>query len=294
MFATSALALYVMLGADARVALVKPSVADSRVAAFDDPNVVIVPERAAPAAPLVVFMPATSGKPTDSMALLKVVADQGYRVIGLQYNNFPPGVRFCQQGPDLHCFAAFREMRSTGRNTGAPAAIANTPAESIVGRLVAMLRYLARTEPDGGWQGYLNGDAPRWDRLVLSGLSQGAGMAAYMAKRHKVARVVLFSSPWDYVGPDRQPAPWLSERSATPLARWHAAYNRRENTAEALKASYATLRIPPAQIRVFARDLPTGAGAAAPGEPNPYHYVTVTDPGYADQWRAMFGAARRR
>lgn len=274
--------------APARIALIKPSLVDSRIAGFDEPNVVIMPRRLA-AVPLVVFLPSTGDKPADTMALLQVVADQGYRVIGLEYNNLPPGVRFCQKSPDLNCFAAFREMRSTGGGRNAP--VSNTKAESIVGRLVALLTYLSRTQPEQGWSRYLDGDQPRWDRLVLSGLSQGAGMAAYLAKQHKVSRVVLFSSPWDFVGPDREPAPWLSAPSATPMARWHAEYNSREATAKALKASYARLRIPARNIRVFSRDLP--AGTAASPRPNPYHYVTVTDTGYADAWRAMFGAPGR-
>lgn len=268
-----------------RIESFRPSLVDGRVKEFDEPNIVISPAKPSATTPLVVFLPATSGKPADSIALLKVVAGQGYPVIGLEYNSFPPGVRFCQESTDLDCFAAFREMRSTGGGRNAP--VANSEAESIVRRLVAMLAYLARTRPEGGWSGYLEGDQPRWDRLVLSGLSQGAGMAAYLAKRHVVSRVVLFSSPWDYTGPNREPAPWLSTPSATPMASWHAEYNSREATAEALKASYARLRIPAANIRVFSRDLPADARRST--QVNPYHYVTVTDTAYADEWRTMFG-----
>jgi hypothetical protein len=33
----------------------------------------------------------------------------------------------------------------------------------------------------------------------LAGQSQGAGMAAFIVKRQAAARVILFSSPWDFV-----------------------------------------------------------------------------------------------
>ena len=54
------------------------------------------------------------------------------------------------------------------------------PAESIVARLVAALRALDRQAPREGWGAYLDGDQPRWDRILVSGLSQGAGMAAFI------------------------------------------------------------------------------------------------------------------
>ncbi len=87
-------------------------------------------------------------------------------------------------------------------------------------RLVKLLQYLDVQHPDEHWGDYLIGGEPNWSRIVISGHSQGAGMAAYIAKRKAVARVVLFSSPWDYVKSSRQPAPWLSETSATPPERW--------------------------------------------------------------------------
>ena len=125
--------------------------------------------------------------------------------------------------------------------------------------------------------------------MVVSGLSQGAGMAALIAKDHEVMRVVLFSSPWDWTGPARTPAPWLSNRSATPPDRWFAEYHRREHTAVALQRAYAALHIPPDHIRVFDRDIPDRF-AAATRSPNPYHGLTVRDPAYEADWRAMFGS----
>ncbi len=90
-------------------------------------------------------------------------------------------------------------MRVDG--AGDSSVVHNPVAESIVARLVAALRALDHDDPKTGWGGYLDGDVPRWDRLVVGGLSQGAGMAAYIAKHHACDRVVLFSSPWDFTGP---------------------------------------------------------------------------------------------
>lgn len=74
--------------------------------------------------------------------------------------------------------------------------MSNPLAESAVSRLTAVIRYLDRRHPKLGWAGHLTpGDRPLWPRIVVSGLSQGAGMAAFIAKRFPVNRVVLFSSP---------------------------------------------------------------------------------------------------
>ena len=263
----------------------RPSAVDAGVRNFDEPSLIITPAGAARDTPLAVFLPGTGGRPQNAIALLRTVAQQGYRVIGLEYDDEPAVMQVCPRSPDPDCSAKFRQMRADGTGPGAPG-IANPPAESIERRLVALLRGLERTAPDEGWSGYLDGDRPRWDRIVFSGLSQGAGMAAYIAKKHRVRRVVLFSSPWDFTQPGRKLAPWIAGASATPPSRWYAEYHKREATADLLAKSYEALGIPPGHVLVFNRDLPPGAGNA-----NPYHGSTIRDPDYAPDWRALYGKA---
>lgn len=265
---------------------VKPSAADPAVKAFDDPSVVLSPAGAGAQAPLVLFLTGTGGKPAWSIPFLRVIAGQGYRVISLAYDDEPAVNQVCPKDPDPACSADFRQMRIYGG--GGSRTVSNPPAESIVNRLAALLVTLDRGRPGEGWSGYLVGDKPDWSRIVVSGMSQGAGMAAYIAKAHETPRVVLFSSPWDFTGAQRSPAPWLSGASATPMDRWYAEYNQRENFADALKRAYAALRIPADHVRAFSRDLPAGFNGKSP---NPYHVITINDPAYADDWRAMFGRA---
>ena len=286
-----AASLAVALGAPAAAQSVSgyqivPSAADPRVHDFDEPSLALVGTHVRADAPLAIFLTGTGGHPaTGPRALLATIADQGYRVLALEYDDTPAVVERCTRDPDPDCSADFREMRIYG--TGRSRAVSNPPAESIVQRLVAALRALDRNAPGQGWGAYLDGDQPRWDRILVSGLSQGAGMAAFIAKQHLVYRVVLFSSPWDWTGRDLHPAPWLSGPSATPMDRWQAEYHRRERTAANILAAYQALGIPADHIRVFNRDLPR----AAPDNGNPYHGSTVRDPGYEPQWRAMYGRA---
>jgi acetyl esterase/lipase len=142
---------------------------------------------------------------------------------------------------------------------------------------------------------------PDWPHIAVSGLSQGAGMAAYVAQRTRTARVVLFSSPWDNYGPRHTLAPWLARGTgATPKALWFAAYHEREATADIIARAYATLGIPREQIRVFTLEPTPTPGGAMSG--NPYHPSVVGNgptprapdgsPAYLTEWRFLLGDVR--
>lgn len=267
-----------------KVYQVRPSQADPAVRQYDDPSYVMAaPEREADA-PLAVFLTGTGGKPSNTGLLLSVMAQLGYRAIGLEYDDTPAVSQVCPQDPDPDCSSRFREMRVTGE--GGFRQVSNPKAEAIIPRLVAALRRLDQEHPNEGWGQYLDGDQPRWSRMVVSGLSQGAGMAAWIAKRHEVARVVLFSSPWDVTGPRHEPAPWLSEPSRTPPDRWFAEYHAKEKTADLIAHAYAALQIPADHVRVFDKGLAPGQSGTGP---NPYHSSTVFNPAYAPDWMEMFG-----
>jgi dienelactone hydrolase len=264
--------------------LVKPSDTDSAIKNFDDPHVVVFEPQTPPTAQLVVFMPGTGGHPERAQKLLRVVAAQGYRAIGLEYDDTPAVVEVCQRSFSPSCSGDFRRRRVFGEMDAR--VVDNPPQEAIVSRLVKLLQYLAKSHPEQGWDNYLAGDAPAWDHIVVSGLSQGAGMAAYLAKRVAVARVVLFSSPWDNMGASHQLAPWLKDPSATPPERWFAEYHRHEKTAQLIAHAYILLGIPEDHVLVFDLGLP--ADKPVHGD-NPLHASTAHNEAYAPQWRTLFG-----
>lgn len=271
--------------ADLVTRTIVPSELDPAVKEFDEPNVVIFDPSAPATRPLTIFMSGTRGKPQNAIPFLNVIAGQGYRVIGLEYDDIPAVAKVCPKEPDPACSQAFREMRIFGK-AATTSPVDNPQAEAIVTRLIALLTALDKRYPGEGWGGYLKAGAPDWSRMVVTGLSQGAGMAAFIAKRQPVARAVLFSSPWDFTGPEREPAPWLSQPSATPPERWYAEYHKREKTADAIARAYTALAIPADHIFVFDRDL-----TSEPKGGNPYHPSTIKDLGYTPQWREMFGSA---
>lgn len=266
--------------------LVVQSQANPSVHNSDEPNVVLVPSNVAPDAPLAIFMPGTDGTAQATLRIERVIASQGYRVIGLSYDDMVAGNQLCWKITNPLCLERFREMRSFGQGI---AAVQNNYAESTEGRLTSLLQYLNREHQDAGWSQYLAEDGkPRWSRILVSGLSQGAGMAAFIAKQKLVYRVVLFSSPWDSLPPDKRPASWMFGPSVTPMDRWWAERHARENTTGQLATAYRALRIPTDHLLVFNQDLPTGF---VPRGDNPFHAQTVMNPAYEPQWRQLFGLA---
>ena len=282
--ATSGLAVYRIV----------PSSIDSTVHRFDAAHLVVFDRAAKTDAPLLVFLPGTGGRPENTSAFSAVAARQGYRVIGLAYVDEPAVQQICPREPDPDCAEKVRRKRIFGDDvTGL---IDDRPNESIVSRLTTLLVALDRAHPDEGWSRYLSDGKPDWTRIAVSGLSQGAGMAAYIAQRTAVARVILFSSPWDNYGRFHTIAPWVRRgHGATPAERWYAAYHRNENTADLIARAYGALQIPRDHIHVFTLE------PARRVSDNPFHPSVVGNaatpraadgtPAYADEWRAMLGDA---
>jgi len=271
---------------------VSPSYADSTVHRFLEPNYIVFDRHTTPSAPLLLFMPGTGGRPQNTSDFADVAARQGYRVIGLEYTNTPAVQQICPRDRDPNCSEKARRKRIYGDDD--TSLIDDRPEESIVNRLTKLLIALAHDHPADGWEQYLDNGQPKWSRIAVSGLSQGAGMAAYIAQHTRVARAILFSSPWDNYGPRHILAPWiLHGPGATPSDDWFAAYHEREATAPIIAEAYRALRIPPSHIRVFTLE------PAAARSGNPYHPSGVANgatprnadgsPAYLDDWRYLLG-----
>jgi hypothetical protein len=274
---------------------VAPSAVDSASRRFDAENYIVYARGVKADAPLLVFLPGTDGRPMNTTAFADLAALQGYRVIGLEYNDVPAVQQLCPRDPDPGCSEKVRRKRIFGED--ATSLIDDKPTESIAARLSALLAALDRDHPTEGWSRYLKGGQPNWTNIAVSGLSQGAGMAAYIAQRTLVARVILFSSPWDNYGRFHTLAPWVTRGpGATPPDRWYGAFHRNENTAELIQRAYAALHVPSDHIRVFTLEPARKAGD------NPYHPSVVGNgvtprlangtPAYLEDWRALLGDIR--
>jgi hypothetical protein len=280
-------------GGDRVVYTVAPNDADPSVGHFLRSSVVLFDRTAPPQRPLLLFLPGTGGNPAGVQLFLGVAADAGYRAISLSYDNDPAVMQACAGDPNAACSGNFRQSRLFGG--------ADTPSEeAIVTRLTKLLQLLDTRHPNENWRSYLANGAPDWSRIAVAGHSQGGGMAALLAKRLTVARVLLFSGPSDFVLPGRQPAPWLAAPSATPIDRWYGLYHRDEGLAPVLRQAYAVLGLASDHIRILS--LAPGGPAGARGFPDAFHVSIIADrltpraadgrPAYAADWGFLLGSGR--
>ena len=283
---------------DGVVYSIPPSDADPRLKRFVANDLVLFKNDVANNADLLVFFPPTGGTPANSWPFMEAAAKAGYRVIGLEYDNATSVPQTCGKNPDPACSDGFRQKRVFGDDVTKD--IDDLPAESIVTRLTKLLEYLNKHHHDEGWARYLAHGRPKWSSIAVAGHSQGAGMAAYIAKKEKVARVIVLSGAWDRTEATKEWAPWVTSPSATPLDRWYAAYHQKETRADAMKLAYAALKIPPDHIRIMTLEPRLGSGM------NPradlYHgsmdspRLTPIDvsgnPAYAADWAFLLGSPK--
>ena len=147
------------------VQCVVPSATDAAIVRFDKAHLVFFDAKTRPDADLLVFLPGTNGVPYP-LPFLKQAADAGYRVVSLAYNDTPSAAVYCPRKPDPSCSEQFRRMRIYGDGISLDPAIDNTTADSIVNRLVKLLQYLDRDDPQEQWSRYLENGEPIWSRIL--------------------------------------------------------------------------------------------------------------------------------
>lgn len=185
---------------------------------------------------LFVFMPGTGGVPGSFQLLQQEAARLGYHVIGLMYQDAVNIGLLCTSSPDTPCYEKARLEILDGVDRSD--LIDVSAANSIDHRLLKVLEFLDAEFPDEDWGRFLTRGAPKWNRIVIGGFSQGGGQAALIAKLRLVHRVVMFSSPNDSV--HQEAAPWVSI-GATPSDRYFGLAHQRDQGVGPIVASWDSL-----------------------------------------------------
>lgn len=150
-----------------------------------------------------IHLPGTYGVPANSLEILRTAAEGGLLALGLSYPNPISMVELCaREQTSAHVGTASCEYKAryeilTGQDTSP--LISVTPANSIFNRVDKALAYLARTRPaQEGWaQLLLNATTARWDRITISGHSQGGGHAMLISQLRATASALAFGAPGD-------------------------------------------------------------------------------------------------
>lgn len=164
---------------------------------------------------LVVFLPGTGGKGNGSAPFNLTAASLGFHVLCLAYPDDISMSTF-NNSDDQGAFAKARTNVITGKVQFGNLNI--NEFNSIEHRLVMALRYLARSYPNENWAQFLDrSNDVDWEKLILTGQSQGGGHACFIAmKMHRVARVLMFGAPKDFNVYYNKPGAWFFESSITP------------------------------------------------------------------------------
>jgi hypothetical protein len=190
----------------------------------------------------VLHLVGTYSDPQDDHRFPERACSLGYAAIAPMYENRDMARSTCEE--DAACYEGFHVEVVDGVDAS-PVAVDGDDA--ILHRAVTLLDALADADPGfAGW-GTLAGElaGAAWPDVVVSGHSQGAGHALYVAREHESARLVLLAGPSDQLRdgqPDHAPPPWIlgvSGVTATPVDRMHA-YMHRDDSIEIVPQVFAS------------------------------------------------------
>jgi len=91
-----------------------------------------------------------------------------------------------------------------------------TPPDSIETRVAKGLAHVQALNPEGDWTYFVDGVAPKWSRIIISGISHGASSSGVIGLHRSVSRVVMLSGPLD------SNQAWLTQPTITPIDRFYA------------------------------------------------------------------------
>jgi len=165
---------------------------------------------------LLLFIGGTFSSPKNYDYITRHAASLGFAVINVTYPNDVLTTLLAGSGDSL-AFNKFRQEICFG--TQVSSAVNVDTFNSIYIRTLKLLQFLSQLSSHN-WGRYLASDSTLdWSKILVSGHSQGAGHACYLAKKFDVERVVMFSGPNDYSTYFNNSAPWLRETGITPISR---------------------------------------------------------------------------
>ena len=220
---------------------VAPEATDPLIDTRAGDHVVAVPLPGTRVGRLVVFFPGTGGRPDQYTSVVRRAAERGHHAIALDYENSASiNFQVCPGQPPS-CHEAARLEILTGQESPYIEPDVD-PTNSAFNRLARLLAHQQLAHPDEGWDVYLAGDTPRWERIVAAGHSQGGGHAAMTAKLNAVARVLLFGAT--------EPAAWTLASFATPANRFWGLVHADELVANGVLLSWTNLGLPGAPVEI--------------------------------------------
>jgi hypothetical protein len=118
------------------------------------------------------------------------------------------------------------------------------PPDSIETRVARGLAFVQAQNPEGDWTYFVEDGTPRWNRIVISGISHGASSSGVIGIHRSVDRVVMLSGPLD------TGQAWLEKTPLTPIDRFWAFSHTADEQHPGHLAAFETLGVPGAPTSV--------------------------------------------
>lgn len=158
--------------------------------------------------------------------------------------------------------------------------------DSIEERIVRGLKYLQTMNPQGDWQYFLDGNAPRWSEIVITGHSHGASSAGVVGVHRKVARVVMLAGPYD---PGQA---WLMSTPMTARDRFYGFSHTGDSQHSGHLAAWQSLGVPGTPTKVDGAQPPYGNShrlESSASVSDAHQSVQTNTGGFTDAWRYLYG-----
>jgi hypothetical protein len=204
---------------------VLPQTTDQSIVPSEEFHYAYVDNRVESKEKLVVFLSGTDSYPQHYQLFSQTAASLGYHVVNLNYPN-GVGVIKCFDDADENCFQKFHEEVIFGNPVSDFVEVDST--NSIYGRTLKLLQYLTQEFPEQGWGQFHESGILKYEKLVMSGHSQGGGHAAYFAYRFPIDRLIMFAAPNDYSEKYDRPASWFRSEFATSSERFFGLIHKRD------------------------------------------------------------------
>lgn len=182
---------------------------------------------------LFLFLPGTAGAPVNYREILKHAANLGYHSLGLAYSNNVTVSGLCGFSTDTTCHGRARQEIFTGEDLHN--GIQVNQANSIAQRTIDVLHFFHENYPTEGWDQYFTGETILWSKIRVAGHSQGGGHAAFISKKVKVKRAIMFSS-FDWIPLLNRSAGWVFENGQTPNSDIYAFFHVEDELLDYAKA----------------------------------------------------------
>jgi hypothetical protein len=240
--------------------------------------------RSAPLGKLVIFLGGFTNPPAAWANHGRKLAEFGFHVVLPAYNNRWDSC----DGPN--CNENTRWEALSGEDVSS--AIVASRTDSAEGRVIAILQHLVTQDPGGDWGYYLDGDALRYERVIIAGISHGASSTGVYAKRRAFWRAVMHSGGWS--SPGASPA--------TPVSEWYGLAHTDDDSFDPIVKSWDDAKMLGERTSIDGQSAPFGdAHKLITSEANTYPHCSVavheSSPMsggkyvFEPAWRYMYGVA---